>query len=384
MFSGKYRAVFFVIVLGLLLSSITVSTNIAGYSIVMIDNSKPSATVWSDDFENTTETLNQWTFGGINYTIDSDDYTPNITLSNGMLYSDGPDMNEIFHNSTTTVGTWSLDVFLENGPRYSIFFVFMSPSWDHLSTSPSGYALHIYRNAGIHHFYLGYFVPDLAGSYLRGVDETSFDAGAGWRRIDITRQSDNTTYVYHNGTLILEMVDTHVSNSEYFGLVSDAYTIFDNITVSDTVDIDGVAPHWIEPLNNQSINEGDDFLYTLQADDYSGLDTWWVGDTANFAIDQAGNLTSVAVLPAGIYGVEVFVSDTFGNVLSGTFYLEIISLHPTTSISPTTPLPTNTTPTSNTNTEPNLYVLSMYGAAGVAWFVAVIFIFRDYRKRRNA
>ena len=142
--------------------------------------------------------------------------------------------------------------------------------------------------------------------------------------------------------------------------------------MSDTVDIiDHASPYWIEPLVDQSITEGDDFLYSLHADDYAGLDTWWVTDSTHFAIDQEGTLTSVSPLAVRNYNVEVFVNDTFGNVLSGAFNVEVL------------PLPTNTT----ASTGPSLldpYVITLYGAAGVAWVVAVTFIIRDYRKRKNA
>ncbi|MHA1614078.1 MAG: hypothetical protein ACTSW7_03780, partial [Candidatus Thorarchaeota archaeon] len=138
---------------------------------------------------------------------------------------------------------------------------------------------------------------------------------------------------------------------------------------SDTVDIDKVSPHWTEPLVDQSINEGDDFLYSLHADDHAGLGTWWVTDSTHFAIDQEGNLTSVSPLAAGNYTVEVFVNDTLGNVLSGAFNVEVL------------PLPTNTS-TGSSLLDP--YVITLYGAAGVAWVVAVTFIISDYRKRKNA
>ncbi len=51
------------------------------------------------------------------------------------------------------------------------------------------------------------------------------------------------------------------------------------------------------------------------------------------------------------------------------------------------PLPTNTTTPTGTRTGPSPLdplVISLFGVVGVVWLVAVIFIIRDYRKRRNA
>jgi len=345
-FHRKYRTIFFAIVLGLFLSHIPVSTDSVNLSILNTNNSQLSSEVWSDDFENETLTLDQWMFGGINLTIFSANYTPNMALSNGMLYSDGPDINEFIHNSTITTGTWSLDVFFEdNDPYADILIVFMSPYFGNHLFFAEGYGVHLYVWESAFHCDLVQIVPEGLGKYIENIDEYQASSYPGWIHIDITRQLDSNMYVYLNGTLRLQGMDTHVNTSEYFVLVAPEYSIFDNVTVSDTVDIDKVSPHWTEPLSDQSINEGDDFLYSLHADDHAGLDTWWVTDSAHFAIDQEGNLTSVSPLAAGNYTVEVFVNDTIGNVLSGTFNLEVIEL-PATTISPTT---TSTTTTNGTS-----------------------------------
>lgn len=368
MLHRKYRTIFFVIVLGLFLTHIPVSTDSVNLSILRSTNSQLSSEVWSDDFENETMTLNQWKFGGINLTTFDDEYTPNITVSNGMLYSDGPDLNEMVHNSTTTTGTWSLDVFLEDSNPYDLLIVFMSPHWVNIITNPSGYAVYLELGGGVSRFMLGYFVWDPAGNYLQDIDEYTDTITSGWVHIDITRQSDNSMYVHLNGSLRLQGLDTHVSTSQHFVLVSHYYMVFDNITVSDTVDIDQVSPHWTEPLVDQSITEGDDFLYSLHANDNAGLDTWWVADPTHFSIDQQGSLTSVEPLPAGNYSVEVFVNDTLGNVLSGTFNLEVIGLPLTTTTGVSEPL------------DPLTYVLLAISAGSSV--VIIVMVLRIYRFKK--
>ena len=329
MFHRKYRTIFFAIVLGLFLSQIPVSTDSVNLSFMRTNNSQLSSEVWSDDFENETMTLSQWTFGGMNYTDFDAEYTPNVTVSNGKLYSDGPDRNEVVHNSTITTGTWSLDVFLEDSNTYSdILIVFMSPHFVNSLFDAQGYVVNLYVWEEAFHIDL-YYISEGTALTSETIDGYQATSTSRWRHIDITRQLDGNMYVYLNGILRLQGMDTHVSTSEYFVLVSTEYSIFDNVTVSDTVDIDKVSPHWTEPLVDQSINEGDDFLYSLHADDHAGLGTWWVTDSTHFAINQEGTLTSVSPLAAGNYTVEVFVNDTLGNVGNSSLVNFDVNLAPT-------------------------------------------------------
>ena len=316
--------------IALALSILLLVSSTSSYSqhslIQNTDTFQPSAVVWFDDFENETMTFNQWILQGYNTTYGGE-CIPNITVSNGMLYSTGPEINHMFHNSTTTTGTWSLDVFLEDGFRYIQIGFFAKYNFDpYMVAGPEGYIVYLFSNIDIIHFTLAYWVPDMAGSYPEDIDTFSFNRTSGWVHIDITRHPDGNLCVYLNGTLRLQALDTHWNTSEYFWLETevDSDVIFDNITVSDTIDIDKASPHWTEPLLDHTIQEGDDFRYHLHATDYSGLDTWWVNDTAHFAVDDAGVVTNMTFLQAGTYSVEVFVNDTLGNVLSGIFTLRVI------------------------------------------------------------
>jgi len=318
MFSQNHRMIVFSFVLCLFLSSISVSTNLAGYSIVTIDISQPSSVVWSDDFENGTKTLSEWAVYD-RYIDGEEPITTNVTISNGLLYSSSypntSGINMLTHNSTTATGTWSVDVFPGEDFVFVMIF-FMSPYWssDYLG-DPLGYILLIEPGQ----IRLGYWEPNPAGHLLMTLDSTSIPMTPGWRHIDITRQPDDMMYVYIDGVLWLQGKDSRHHSSEDFRLRTRGSTIFDNITVSDTIDIDRAPPYWTEPLINHIINEGDDFRYALHADDYAGIDTWWVNDIANFEVDDEGVISSVAPLPSGNYSVEVYVNDTLGNVLSGAF-----------------------------------------------------------------
>jgi len=96
------------------------------------------------------------------------------------------------------------------------------------------------------------------------------------------------------------------------------------VTVQDTTD-----PVWVEVPANQVREYGITFLYDLDVSDYSSLDTWWLNDTVHFSITSDGTITSIVDLPVLQYGLQVFVNDTHGNVLSGSFSLAVVQDPPT-------------------------------------------------------
>ncbi len=368
MFSQERRIIALVIALGILLSSISVSTSSVSPPILSRNTYQLSSEVWSDDFENVTKTLSEWTINGLYY-------PPNVTLSDGLLYVNGTWENILSHNSTTVIGTWSFDMF--HNEQGAGMVVFMSPALFLSDRYQTGYAVYgeDWSSGDRQYSYnLAYWFPDPAGSLIYDIDSFPVDTPSGWSHIDVTRQTDQWMYVFLNGTMILQARDPgYYMSSEYLHLYSLGPVVFDNITVSDTVDLDGVAPHWTDPLINHTINYGEDFSYPLFADDYAGLDTWWMNDTWLFEMSDENVVTSVEPLQVGDYGVEVSVNDTSGNVLSGAFNVEVV---PTNTTTPTVP---------NTGPDPlDPLRISLFGAVGVVWFVAVIFIFCDYRNRRNA
>ncbi len=97
-----------------------------------------------------------------------------------------------------------------------------------------------------------------------------------------------------------------------------------------------ISPTWVEAPTNQAMFDGSYFAYDLNATDPSGLDTWWLNDTTNFAIDGNGIITSVPILAVGLYGLNVSVNNTLGDVLSGEFTLTV-QLSTTTTTTTTTP-----------------------------------------------
>lgn len=94
------------------------------------------------------------------------------------------------------------------------------------------------------------------------------------------------------------------------------------LTASDAVTVtveDTTAPDWVVRPSDQIIEFGGSFVYDLDASDLSEIDSWWLNDTVIFAIDNTGVITNISALNVGVYGLEVSVNDTLGNLLTVAF-----------------------------------------------------------------
>jgi hypothetical protein len=148
----------------------------------------------------------------------------------------------------------------------------------------------------------------------------------GWKSFIVTREPSGQFYVYLNGEIILNVVDSTHTTSERFAIFGKANPAIDNITVHDNIIHDGAPPEWNPEPVDQMIDIGTDFYYDLNATDYSGIDQWWINDTVNFAIDDDGVITNINVLEAGSYVIDVSVNDTLDNTQTGSFRLTVREL----------------------------------------------------------
>jgi len=90
------------------------------------------------------------------------------------------------------------------------------------------------------------------------------------------------------------------------------------VTVQDTT-----PPSWLETPTDRLVEFGDAFHYSLNATDLSGLDRWWINDTTHFHIDNQGTITNATGLPVGVYFIQVWVNDTYGNVQTATLQVKV-------------------------------------------------------------
>ncbi|MFX1562654.1 MAG: hypothetical protein ACFFDP_05045, partial [Promethearchaeota archaeon] len=81
---------------------------------------------------------------------------------------------------------------------------------------------------------------------------------------------------------------------------------------------------WDEQPTNQFIRYGEPFYYDLNATAVFGIDNWWINDTANFSINNLGVITNLSTLSFEDYGLQVWVNDTLGNMLSTQFIVCVV------------------------------------------------------------
>jgi hypothetical protein len=295
------------------------------------DSFQCSSVVWSDDFED--EDVSDWQIFGVNHTANPDVLlSGSCSAAGGVLRPNGPEWNYAGYNSSVAYGTWSFDVDVQDvgvvgNHHFSVAFISEQFNDDWLSFARLGevYALIFYTNAyddsGLISLGMGSHDPpttNILGSW-------STDNLIGWRHIDITREESGQFYVYVDGVLRIDGIDTVHTTSERFYFLCCQNPGLDDVSVSNTIDFDAAPPKWDESPTDQVIDLGDSFSYNLNASDFSGIDEWAINDTANFAIDDDGVITNNVPLNALTYALNVEVSDTIGNTLNANFTVTVQS-----------------------------------------------------------
>jgi parallel beta-helix repeat protein len=155
----------------------------------------------------------------------------------------------------------------------------------------------------------------------------------------------------------------HVNDT--FGYVTTAdFSVF----VEDTT-----APEWVTTPTDQEIDEGDDFSYQLHATDFSGISLWHVNDTANFAINQDGLITNDVSLTAGVYGLNITISDGQLNVRSATIRITVNAVTATTTTTTTTDTTTDTTTPPLGDFVP-MVVLTVGGVGAIIVIAGIVYV----------
>jgi len=133
-------------------------------------------------------------------------------------------------------------------------------------------------------------------------------------------------------------------NTQLFTMMKD-YLQGNSIDLNDTI-----APIWSTAPSNQEINEGESFNLQVAAIDASGIDSYNVNDTVNFAISSTGLIVNMTSLIAGSYGLNVSAMDPDGNIAFQEITISVVAEIPTTTTTTTTTSTTTTTTTTSTTT----------------------------------
>ncbi|MHA2176335.1 MAG: hypothetical protein ACXABI_16045 [Candidatus Hodarchaeales archaeon] len=195
-----------------------------------------NTTVWSDNFND--KNLDGWEIVGhdwTNYPPSYDLWTGNASAANNELWINGsaPDFYTVVgYPSSVTHGTWSFDVIAKNTARIS--FVSNNNVSTYTPTAGSHYTLFISS-------YMGGVLElwKTIGGTTTNLESVNVTGISGhWQHVDITKDTSNLISVYINGTLQFTVTDDTVTKSFHFKFISNTISGLDNVTVSDTVDIE--------------------------------------------------------------------------------------------------------------------------------------------------
>jgi hypothetical protein len=227
-----------------------------------------ASVIWKETFSSDIS-LDDWEFFGWKQSFEgggivrfTEAFEPNFTIVDGVLVepytTDFSNVSNAFHNSTVAHGTWSFDLFfpLDVGGYTLVIMFIVSSSDGNYSAEPgmtedeyltkmTGYGLFI---QGIGDQYPTYTDIRLIAYMACSGDEvgtsTKYSHSScltGYHHFDITRDLTGQFYVYHNldyFSPIISYQNTFTTSSEKFGICAAfGSTWFDNITVSDTVDL---------------------------------------------------------------------------------------------------------------------------------------------------
>ena len=209
------------------------------------------------------------------------------------------DSNGVITNSTgLAVGVYHLMVNVTNNVGNSISATFevtvlasTPPTWDQIPTNQ--------------------FI-EFGNGFRYDLNATDFSGISGWWINDTTSFAISGAGVITNSiSLSVQVYGLRVNVTDRLGNIQTA--VF-TLTVQDTI-----APTWVQTPVDLVIESGGSFRYDLNATDLSGIDKYWLNDTAHFTMSSSGVLTNSTSLLAGVYGLHVYVNDTHGNILSSIF-----------------------------------------------------------------
>ncbi|MHA2027064.1 MAG: hypothetical protein ACXACG_00270 [Candidatus Thorarchaeota archaeon] len=200
--------------------------------ISVYTNNASAAMVWNEDFDNLTD----WTTFAFEHWTNGPVIAGNFSVDGGVLTVLDDDVNYARHDSTINVGTWSFDLFVPDVPAGWAGVAFMSNGTRPIMFDTRMISVEA-TTVGVDRFIFWW----LRGPN-EGIGETCYTPETsilGWHHIDITRTSGGLFNVFFNDTFEYTTVTNDVTLSTYFECFADNATgaAFDNIVVSDTIDI---------------------------------------------------------------------------------------------------------------------------------------------------
>ncbi|TFG21990.1 MAG: cadherin repeat domain-containing protein [Promethearchaeota archaeon] len=221
-----------------------------------------------------------------------------------------PDNGIIINNTALVVGDYGLMINASDNLFNNVSAIITitvvdttSPTWDEEPTDQT----------------IGYLFPfnyDVNASDLSDIKEYSIN--------DMTNFTiDSVSGVITNNTILSFGVN--------YRLMINASDFFNNnlSTIITITVVDLTKPFWVVVPTDQTVRivkaEGNKakLSYDVDANDIIGIDRYWINDTAFFAIDNDGLITS-EVLRLGIYHVEIRAYDAADNYCSAIITVTVL------------------------------------------------------------
>ncbi|MFX1483966.1 MAG: hypothetical protein ACFFCP_12365 [Promethearchaeota archaeon] len=294
-------------------------------TIAPVEVNKPADVAWSEDFDD--GNISDWGIYGIVAPWPYTSVPGNFSVEDGALRANGTGEVWSIANTSSKVayGTWTFDVDVVASYNHEIVIPFLMLKWTLVDWGIDCYFLQIVTGV-----YEDDPQPRLqAGkTYAANINRHrevvwfgsyAYDDMLGWKHFIITREDNGQFYVYMNGTLALGFKDNQHTTCNEFVFSTGPGPAIDNIVIYDNITYDKAPPEWAPAPVDQMIDYGTDFRYDLNATDFSGLGTWSINDTTNFAIDSNGVVTNVVDLEVARYTLNVSVSDSQGYARSAVF-----------------------------------------------------------------
>jgi len=198
--------------------------------------------IWEDDFSD--PNLPGWTIDGYIYTGLGDDPDPvegNFSAADGTLKALDDDCNIARHESDTSIGTWSFDMFVpdDDDSVGNIYVEFLSNGSSFIEFGNASFlAVGAYLSWG------DFVVWSIVGSGWTVIERIDVDPLEGWHHIDVSRNSSGYFEVYFNEELRANFTSLLVTSSTYLEFLCNGVTgaAIDNLVVSDDITDGGFDP----------------------------------------------------------------------------------------------------------------------------------------------
>ncbi|MHA2033016.1 MAG: hypothetical protein ACW99Q_26910, partial [Candidatus Kariarchaeaceae archaeon] len=223
-----YSLLWFVIYFGIIFPSV--------YSV-------QAGKVFSDDFDD--GDLEGWDLWGWNWTTPIIyEWEGSMINDNGILTSENPQngmWSYACQESTVAYGTWSFD-WLPSAINARDFVSFISEdTWDWVNSTQikTAYSYYLWLNPGNAGVIQGIQLQKHSGTTLdvNVGTYTALEGLEGWHSLDVTRTINGQFKIFIDGELVIEETDTDVTESTKFCFGLDGDSAFDNVRISDSVDI---------------------------------------------------------------------------------------------------------------------------------------------------